>query len=52
VAEELADRLQLVDIPVLGYVYNKAPLRRSFRGSEGSMQDVVGSGRRPASSSR
>lgn len=26
--EELADRLALLDVPVAGYVYNKAPLRR------------------------
>ena len=44
VVGELADRLELVDTPVLGYVYNAAPLRRRFKGTEGSMQDVVGTG--------
>ena len=44
VTSELGDRLNLVSTPLLGYVYNAAPLRRRFKGTEGSMQDVVGTG--------
>ena len=44
VAEEIRDRVDLIGTPLLGYVYNKAPLRRKFTGEKDSMQDVIGSG--------
>jgi Mrp family chromosome partitioning ATPase len=40
--EELQDRLALVRTPVLGYVYNLAPLRSESTRVEGSMRDVLG----------
>jgi Mrp family chromosome partitioning ATPase len=42
---ELADlkgRLDLIGKPVLGYVYNRSPLRREMTMSEGSMMDILG----------
>ncbi|MGH8952484.1 MAG: CpsD/CapB family tyrosine-protein kinase, partial [Acidimicrobiia bacterium] len=42
---ELADlrgRLELIGTPVLGYVYNRSPLRREMTMSEGSMMDILG----------
>lgn len=41
-SKELADRLRFIDVSVLGYVYNKAPLRRELLESGGSMRDVLG----------
>lgn len=41
-AEGLIDRLQLVGTPVMGYIYNRSPLRREMTMSEGSMMDVIG----------
>ncbi len=41
-SRELADRLRFIDVSVLGYVYNKAPLRRELLESGGSMRDVLG----------
>jgi Mrp family chromosome partitioning ATPase len=40
--EEVADRLGFLGSSVLGYVYNRAPLRAEMRLSEGSMRDVLG----------
>jgi polysaccharide biosynthesis transport protein len=39
---ELKNRLDLVKTPVLGYVYNRSPLRREMTMSEGSMMDILG----------
>lgn len=41
---ELKSRLDLVGTPVLGYVYNKSPLRREMTMTEGSMTDILGEG--------
>lgn len=41
-SEELADRLALLEIEVMGYVYNKAPLRDDMIRSEGSLEDLLG----------
>jgi hypothetical protein len=41
-AEDLADRLAFLDTEVMGYVYNKAPLRDDMTRSEGSLKDVLG----------
>lgn len=38
--EDLIGRLQLVDTPVLGYIYNRSPLRREMTQREGSMRDI------------
>lgn len=40
--EELKRRFDFLAVPVIGYVYNKAPLRRIMTETEGSMRDVVG----------
>jgi len=40
--EELADRLQFIGRPVIGYIYNRAPLRAEMMASEGSMADTLG----------
>ncbi|CAN5763363.1 hypothetical protein BH23ACT5_BH23ACT5_14800 [soil metagenome] len=39
---DLADRLELVGTPVMGYIYNRSPLRREMTMSEGSMMDILG----------
>src|SRR5690606_6883338 len=39
---EVHDRLELVNTPVLGYVYNRSPLRREMTATEGSMMDILG----------
>lgn len=39
---DLKDRLELIGKPVLGYVYNRSPLRREMTMSEGSMMDILG----------
>lgn len=39
---DLKDRLELIGTPVLGYVYNRSPLRREMTMSEGSMMDILG----------
>lgn len=39
---ELNQRLNLVGVSTLGYVYNRAPLRDFMTRSDGSMKDVVG----------
>lgn len=41
-SQELVDRLRFMDVEVLGYLYNKAPLRPEFLESGGSMRDVLG----------
>ena len=41
-AEDLADRLAFLETEVMGYVYNKAPLRDDMTRSEGSLEDVLG----------
>jgi Mrp family chromosome partitioning ATPase len=40
--QELAGRLQFLQVPTLGYVYNRAPQSRDLPLSEGSMKDVLG----------
>ncbi len=40
--EDLADRLSFLETEVMGYVYNKAPLRDDMTRSGGSLQDVLG----------
>jgi len=39
---DLRGRLELIGKPVLGYVYNRSPLRREMTMSEGSMMDILG----------
>jgi capsular exopolysaccharide synthesis family protein len=41
-AIELNERLKFMDIPVVGYVYNKSVLRPEMAESGGSMKDVLG----------
>jgi Mrp family chromosome partitioning ATPase len=41
---DLKGRLDLVGTPVLGYVYNRSPLRREMTLTEGSMTDILGDG--------
>jgi Mrp family chromosome partitioning ATPase/uncharacterized protein involved in exopolysaccharide biosynthesis len=41
-AEELRNRLQLLEANVIGYIYNRAPLRMEMMESAGSMKDVLG----------
>jgi Mrp family chromosome partitioning ATPase len=41
-AEELRRQLDLIDIPLLGYVYNEAPLRSEMTLTAGSMADRLG----------
>ncbi len=43
--EELANRLAFLETEVVGYVYNRAPLRAAMSGSEGSLRDVLGEAR-------
>lgn len=43
IAEDVRDRLDLINVPITGYVYNRAPLRSEMTRSEGSMRDVLGS---------
>ncbi len=39
---ELEDRLELIGSPLMGYVYNMAPLNLGMTLTEGSMKDVLG----------
>lgn len=39
---DLKDRLDLVERPIVGYVYNRSPLRREMTMTEGSMMDILG----------
>lgn len=41
---ELKGRLDLVGTPVLGYIYNRSPLRREMTMTGGSMTDILGEG--------
>ena len=41
-ADELNDQVGLVGIPLIGYVYNMAPLRAEMAVSAGSMADTLG----------
>jgi Mrp family chromosome partitioning ATPase/uncharacterized protein involved in exopolysaccharide biosynthesis len=43
VTEDVRGRLELIDVPIAGYVYNRAPLRSEMTRSEGSMRDILGS---------
>jgi Mrp family chromosome partitioning ATPase/capsular polysaccharide biosynthesis protein len=40
--EDLISRLNMVRKPVIGYVYNMAPLRPEMTVAEGSMKDILG----------
>jgi Mrp family chromosome partitioning ATPase len=40
--EELVKRLQLIGTPVLGYLYNRSPLRKEMTAVDGSMMDILG----------
>lgn len=48
VTQELVDRLEFIGADMIGYIYNRAPLRKEVLESEGSMRDVVGSLGEPA----
>ncbi len=39
---EARSRLDLIDVPVGGYVYNRSPLRKEMTFTEGSMADILG----------
>lgn len=39
---DLKNRLDLLTTPILGYIYNRSPLRREMTMSEGSMMDILG----------
>ncbi len=41
-SQELVERLRFMEVELLGYLYNKAPLRPEFLESGGSMRDVLG----------
>jgi len=41
---EVAERLALLGTEVVGYVYNRAPLRADMTKSQGSLRDVLGQG--------
>lgn len=41
-SEDLVARSSFVGTPIIGYLYNKAPLRREMTVTAGSMKDVVG----------
>jgi Mrp family chromosome partitioning ATPase/uncharacterized protein involved in exopolysaccharide biosynthesis len=43
--EDLADRLKLIGTPILGYLYNRSPLRPEMTATEGSMMDILGVGK-------
>jgi Mrp family chromosome partitioning ATPase/capsular polysaccharide biosynthesis protein len=46
--EDLVSRLQLIDTPVLGYLYNRSPLRREMTRRDGSMRDIFQEESNPA----
>lgn len=48
--EDLVSRLKLIGTPIVGYLYNKTPLRREMVTSEGSMMDILGEFGRSAGS--
>lgn len=39
---EARARLDLIDVPIGGYVYNRSPLRKEMTFTEGSMADILG----------
>jgi hypothetical protein len=39
---DLRGRLELISTPILGYIYNRSPLRREMTMTEGSMMDILG----------
>lgn len=39
---DLRGRLELLSTPILGYIYNRSPLRREMTMTEGSMMDILG----------
>lgn len=43
--EDLVNRLKLIGTPVVGYIYNRSPLRAEMTATEGSMMDILGTGR-------
>jgi Mrp family chromosome partitioning ATPase len=43
---ELIDRLRLIGVPPIGYIYNKAPIRAEMVERRGSMTDPLGTGAR------
>jgi Mrp family chromosome partitioning ATPase len=43
--EDLANRLKLIGTPILGYLYNRSPLRPEMTATEGSMMDILGVGK-------
>ncbi len=49
--EDLADRMELIGTPVLGYAYTKAPLRMEMTTGVGSTADRLGTTEEPARSS-
>jgi receptor protein-tyrosine kinase len=48
IQQELDDRLRLIGVETLGYVYNKAPKRPELQERHGSMRDPLGTGQLPA----
>lgn len=42
--EELKIRIDLLGTPVVGYLYNKSPLRSEMTATGGSMKDILGEG--------
>jgi Mrp family chromosome partitioning ATPase/uncharacterized protein involved in exopolysaccharide biosynthesis len=40
--EELVKRLQLIGTPILGYIYNRSPLRKQMTAVDGSLMDILG----------
>ena len=40
--EEVANRMAFFGVPAIGYIYNKAPMRRDLPRSGGSLMDVLG----------
>jgi len=41
-AEQVSKRLEFLKVGLLGYVYNRSPLRSDMRATEGSMRDILG----------
>lgn len=41
-SQDLVSRLKLIGTPLLGYIYNRSPLRPEMTASEGSMMDILG----------
>jgi polysaccharide biosynthesis transport protein len=49
---DLRGRLELISTPILGYIYNRSPLRREMTMTEGSMMDILGDAGFTSDSSR